>query len=332
MIFIDKHGEAAGAVLGALDGWDTVMRLERYAARLTGRNAVALSTADAAIDTALFLCGAGRGDYVFVPTFTFYSYIASVAHAGAIPVFLDCDPTTRCVSPDALDAAFVWAELQNKPPKAVIVDNAFGAVAELDILKPICTARNVPLIELALDGRGGEYNGKPLGASGDYGIIGHDKRLRGGGSVLLLNAEDRLAALGFSRYAYSEGENHDYRMNEFLSALWLNQAEVSDKLSVRAHKNLHALCKALDCVAPPTKGDSAVYAFVRAAGMMSELRNAGYDVKKPPPVHTLDRYKDCHYFEHERGYSVSDSLSDYCFIGTDMSAGKRNKLIRMLKS
>lgn len=331
MLFIDRNGEAAGAVLGALSCADYATRLEDELSAVYGKSVAATASADAALHTALKLCGVDSGDYVFVPTFTFYSYIATVVYAGAVPVFLDCDPNTRCVSAAALETALVWSELQGKPPRAVVVDNAFGSIADFDVIAPLCKAWSAPLIELCCDAVGGEYKGRPCGGNGDYGVICCDKRLTGGGGAIVCG-EDRPAAWEFSRVKYTSHENHDYRINNFDAALWLQQRSVSDKLTARARKNLDALAANLDCVAPPTDGDAATYALTKAAGKIAELRAAGYSVKKPPLVHALPQYADCHYFEHEPHYSACRAFDDYCLISMDLPALSRMKLIRMLKT
>lgn len=328
MIFIDRQGGAAGALCDSLSGADYASRLENALTDSTGRAAVAMCSSDAALHTALYLCGVTRGDYVFVPSYTFYSHIATVAHAGGVPVFLDCDPGTRCVSAAALETALVWAELQSKSPKAVIVDDAFGSVADYDELYPLCRAWNVPLIELACDALGGDYKGVPCGASGDFGVLGF-KRLAGGGGALLCG-DEHTAARGFARILYTEAENHDYKMHNAVAALVLAQLDAAEKISARAKKNVAALCAAVDCIVPPVAGDAAAYALCRASGMAAELKNAGYIVKTPPPVHTLPQYRDRPFFEHEQGFDMTGALSDCCLIDMDMSALKRVKLARML--
>ena len=60
----------------------------------------------------------------------------------------------------------MWSELQGKPPKAVVADNAFGAVADYDVLCPLCKAWGVPLVELAFDALGGNYRGVPCASVG----------------------------------------------------------------------------------------------------------------------------------------------------------------------
>jgi len=191
----------------ALSGTDYVARLEREISEMTGKRAVALNSADAALMTALKACGVERGDYVFVPTYTFYTHISAVVNVGGAVVFIDCDPATRCMSENALEAAFVWSELQSRLPKAVVIDNAFGAVADYDTLVPLCKAYGVPTVELASDAFGGTYKGKPCGANCDYGVLAFSKRVGGGGGALVLESAELDTALGLTRAKYSDGEN-----------------------------------------------------------------------------------------------------------------------------
>lgn len=323
MLFIDKYGEAAAAINDALGGTDYVARLERELSAITNKNAVAISTFDGAVHTALHLCGVRSGDYVFAPTFTFYSYLAPITNIGAVPVFLDCDPVTRCVSPLALETALVWASLQNKPPKAVIIDNAFGSAAEYDKLIPMCKAWNVTTIELCADALCGTAGGRPCGSNGDYGVFGFEH----GGAIV---ADDILPAKQFARYEYTDGENHDYRLNNFCAALACAHIAVAPKIHERNKANLSSLCSALDCVVPPVKGDGATYALIRT-NQAKELEAAGFNVLRPPLAHQLSRYSGCHYFEHEQGYSVSSELNSCALIDLDFSPFRRYKLISMLK-
>lgn len=318
MIFIDRQGEASAALLDALSGTDYVPRLERELELVSGKRVVAVGTFDGGMHTALSLCNVKSGDYVFAPTFTFYSYLASITNIKALPVFLDCDPTTRCVSPLALEAALVWAGLQNKPPKAVVIDNAFGSYADYDKLVPLCKAWNVPTIEIC--------SGTACAVACDYGVIslGTD----GGGAVVC--GDDYTKARQFARYEYTDGENHDYRLNNYSAALACAFVSVAPKIRERKKANLSALVAAVDCIVPPAKNDSADYALCKTDNYKA-ISAAGFDVLHPPLVHTLSRYSGCQFFEHEQGYSVAGSLKGHVLIDMDFSPLRRFKLIAMLK-
>lgn len=317
MIFIDRQGEAVAALEDALSGTDYVARLEQEFSAAV-KPAVAVNTFDSGVHTALYLCGVKRGDYVFAPTFTFYSYLAPIANMGAKPVFLDIDPTTRCVSPLALETALVWASLQNKLPKAVIIDNAFGSKPDYDVIIPLCKAWNVPAVELCV----GTHN---MYGECDYSVI--SLGTNSGGAVIC--GDDCEQARKFTRYEYTDGENHDYRLNNYSAALACAYLSVAPKILQRKKSNLIALAN-IDCAAPPVKHDNADYALCKTKNTKA-IAAAGFNVLHPPLVHELKRYSACQFFEHEQGYSVAASLKEYVLIDMDFSPIKRYKLISLLK-
>lgn len=332
MLVIDRYGAAAGAMASALSGGDHIARLERAVSDRTGKRAVALNTSDAALHTALYLCGVRAGDYVVVPTFTFYSDVATVANVGASPVFVDCDPVTRCASAEALLTALVWAELQNKPIAAVVIADAFGSVADFDVLVPLCKAHGVPTVELASGVFGAEHGGAGCGGNCDYGVVSLGAcGIGGGGAVIVEDRDDERRAREFSRQCYSDGDSFDYRLNNVVAAMDLAMLDTEKKLLARRRANLAAVSAAVD-VCEPTVGDGAYYALVRCAEHAASLRAAGFDVKTPPPVHTLPRYRECAFFEHEQGFCVSRAFDKHCLVGMDISLLKRLKLVGMLKN
>lgn len=326
---LKRKSLAAERVCSALSGANYVKKLERTLSSMFGRKTLPLASADAAIHTALYLCGARDGDYVFVPTLTFYSYVRTVSNIGCVPVFIDCEPTTRCLSPAALETALVWAKLQNKLPKAVVADDAFGSIPDFDVLLPLCKAFDVPLIELACDALGGSYKGRPSGANGDYGVLGFGKRLGGGGGALVAG-DDIEKARGFSRSTYSDGESYDYRLHDVVAALDLSVLPDLTPIVARCRRNLIALNSA-DLALKPVDGDAALYAVCRAKRYAAEIQKAGFEVKTPPSVRKMAGYSGCVFFEHEPGFCASDAFSDCCLINADVSFVGRLKLERLLK-
>src|SRR5665647_792998 len=77
-----------------------------FAAELVGgRTCVAVSSGTTGLHLGLLAAGIGPGDEVLVPSFTFAATGNSVALTGATPVFVDIDPDTFCMDPDAAEAA-----------------------------------------------------------------------------------------------------------------------------------------------------------------------------------------------------------------------------------
>ncbi|MBU8909353.1 aminotransferase class I/II-fold pyridoxal phosphate-dependent enzyme, partial [Desertibacillus haloalkaliphilus] len=100
---------------------------EKEIATYVGVNeAVALSSGTAAIHLALSLLEVTKGDKVFCSSLTFVASANPILYQGAEPVFIDSEPDTWNMSPQALEKAFIDAALTGALPKAVIVVNLYG--------------------------------------------------------------------------------------------------------------------------------------------------------------------------------------------------------------
>ena len=99
------------AIAGVLDHGRYIMgpevpELEAALAAFVGAGeVVSCASGTDALVMALLVRGAGPGDAVFVPSFTFAATAESVAILGATPVFVDIDPVTYNLDPASLDAA-----------------------------------------------------------------------------------------------------------------------------------------------------------------------------------------------------------------------------------
>jgi perosamine synthetase len=80
---------------GWLTSGPTTKRFEtEFAAAVGGKHAVALNSATAALHLAADSLGLKAGQAVLVPTLTFAATAEIVRYLGAIPILVDCDPTT----------------------------------------------------------------------------------------------------------------------------------------------------------------------------------------------------------------------------------------------
>ena len=76
---------------------------KKFAAFVNSGNAIALSSATAALHLSLLALGIGKGDEVLVPSLTFVSTSHAVLYVGAKPVFVDIDEETLCMDPGDLE-------------------------------------------------------------------------------------------------------------------------------------------------------------------------------------------------------------------------------------
>src|SRR5690606_25488832 len=94
------------------------------------KGAVAVSSGTAAIHLALILLGVEKGDTVFCSTLTFVASANPILYQGAMPVFIDSEPDSWNMSPEALRRAFKEYGKKGKLPKAVIVVHLYGQPAK----------------------------------------------------------------------------------------------------------------------------------------------------------------------------------------------------------
>ena len=84
-----------------------VDEFERELAGFVGiGHAAALSSGTAAVHLALKLCDVTAGDVVFVSSLTFSASCNPIVYEKAVPVFIDSEPDTWNMSPEALREAF----------------------------------------------------------------------------------------------------------------------------------------------------------------------------------------------------------------------------------
>ncbi len=189
------HGEEQEFVKEAFDtNWvaplgPNVNAFEKEIAEYTGAGfAAALSAGTAAIHLSLRLLGIGEGDVVFVSSLTFSATCNPIVYEKATPVFIDSEPDTWNMDPEALKKAF-----EKYPnPKAVIVVHLYGTPAKMDEIMEICNAHNVPLIEDAAESLSSTYKGKQTGTFGKMGIYsfnGNKIITTSGGGMLVADDE-----------------------------------------------------------------------------------------------------------------------------------------------
>ena len=103
-----------------------------------------------AILLALRALDIGRGDQVITTPFTFFATAGTVHNAGATPVFVDIEPRTFNISPEAIRAAMTTRV------KAIIPVDLFGQMAPVE--QVALAAPKIPVIEDAAQSIGARRN------------------------------------------------------------------------------------------------------------------------------------------------------------------------------
>jgi pyridoxal phosphate-dependent aminotransferase EpsN len=204
------------------------------------KEAVAVSSGTAAIHLALLLLDVKRGDKVFCSSLTFVASANPIIYQGAEPIFIDSEPETWNISPQALEQALKDAFMEGRMPKAVIVVNLYGQIAKMDEILSICNHYNVPMIEDAAESLGSTYNGKASGTFGQFGIFsfnGNKIITTSAGGMLISNDGEALKKARFlatqardpaPHYQHSR-VGYNYRMSNILAGIGRAQLEIVEE-------------------------------------------------------------------------------------------------------
>ena len=204
------------------------------------KGALALNSGTSAIHLALSYLGVQAGDRVFCSSLTFIGSANPILYQGAIPVFIDSEPESWNMSPQALERAFRDAEQSGKLPKATIVVNLYGQSADFDALLPICQRYAVPIIEDAAESLGAGYKSKASGTFGRFGVYsfnGNKIMTTSGGGMLV---SDDLKAIEKCRFWATQARDparhyqhsemgYNYRLSNILAAVGRGQLQVLDE-------------------------------------------------------------------------------------------------------
>ena len=214
---------------------------EKEIAQYVGANdAVAVSSGTAAIHLALSLLDVKKRDRVFCSSLTFIASANPILYQGAEPVFIDSEPETWNMSPQALEKAFLDASREGRMPKAVIIVNLYGQSAKMDELIVLCQHYNVPVIEDAAESLGSLYRGKASGTFGEFGVYsfnGNKIITTSGGGMLVSNDIEALKKARFlatqardpAPYYQHSVKGFNYRLSNILAGIGRGQLEVLDE-------------------------------------------------------------------------------------------------------
>ncbi len=228
------------------DNWiaplgENVDKFEESITQYTGSEggASALSSGTAAIHLALRLLNVGKNDIVFAPSFTFIASVNPILYQGATPVFIDSEPNTWNMSPIALERALEDAERNNEMPKAIIVVNLYGQMANYEQILTIANRFNIPVVEDAAESLGSTYKGVSSGLFGTIGIYsfnGNKIITTSGGGALV--AKDKkyvehsrfLATQARDQAPYYQHSEigYNYRLSNISAGIGRGQMEVLD--------------------------------------------------------------------------------------------------------
>ena len=214
------HGEELKYMQEAYDtNWMSTVgeNIDRVESLLAGRIGcacgVALSSGTAALHMAVKLAGVKPGDDVFCSDVTFSATVNPVSYEGGRQIFIDTEPDTMNMSPEALEEAFrLYPHV-----KVVIVADLYGTPAKLDEIRSICDRHGAVMIEDAAEALGAVYKGKPAGSFGHYNVISFNgNKIITGSSGGMLLTDDQEAAWRVRKWSTQARERAPWYQHEEL--------------------------------------------------------------------------------------------------------------------
>lgn len=204
-----------------------VALLEREFADLMGvKYALAVSSCSAALFLSLEALGLKQGARVIIPAFTFAAVPSSIVHARMQPVLVEVGENYRIDLDD-------FTTKIDQDIDAVLISHMRGHTSDMDAIKALCDARNIPVIEDAAHSLGTLWHGEKIGTIGKVGCFSFQsyKMINAGeGGILISNDPDLIARAVIMSGAYEHnwkkhkgpnGQNDPELAEAF--ARWQNQ-------------------------------------------------------------------------------------------------------------
>ncbi len=232
----DKQYVAQAVESTWISGGAFVDKFEAEFAKLIGMQyAVTASNGTTALHLALLAAGAGLGDEVIVPGFTFVAAGNMAIITGAKPVYAGIDPETWCI-----DTADVKRKITKKT-KVIIPVHIYGNVCEMDALVKIAGENNLALIEDTAEAVFSKYKGRYAGSFGNLNCFSFQATktitMGEGGAVLTDDKEANRRMRILRSHGMRENQRywHDivgynYRLTNMQAALGCAQLEKREKI------------------------------------------------------------------------------------------------------
>jgi len=203
---------------------------KKFSSYIGTKHGVAVCNGTAALETALFAAGVGKGDEVIMPAFTIISCALAAIRLGAIPVLVDAEPDTW-----NMDVRQIESRVTAKT-KAIMPVHIYGHPVDMDPLLSIARKRKLVVIEDAAEAHGAEYKSRKCGSLGHISAWSFyaNKIITTGEGGMVLTSDPKMAKRAASyrnlcflpkRRFYHTELGYNFRMTNMQAALGVAQME-----------------------------------------------------------------------------------------------------------
>ncbi len=151
------------------------------------RYAFGVSSGTDALLLSMMALGIQPGDEVITTPYSFFATSGSIVRLGAVPVYVDIEPTTFNMQVDQIESRIT------RRTKAILPVHLAGQVADMEPIMDLAKRYSLHVIEDACQAIGADYKGKRAGSIGDVGCFSFfpSKNLGGYGDSGLVTCNDQ---------------------------------------------------------------------------------------------------------------------------------------------
>jgi dTDP-3-amino-2,3,6-trideoxy-4-keto-D-glucose/dTDP-3-amino-3,4,6-trideoxy-alpha-D-glucose/dTDP-2,6-dideoxy-D-kanosamine transaminase len=277
-----------------------------FAAYCGTAHSVGVANGTDALELALRALGVGPDDQVATVANAGGYSTAAILAAGAEPLFVDVDPASMMMNPEAL------ATRLTPRTKAIVATHLYGRMADMPALIAIADAAGIPVVEDCAQAHGARLAGKAAGAWGKLGCFSFypTKNLGALGDAGAVVTNDpelaqrvrELRQYGWRRkYECGATGGRNSRLDEMQAAILCAKLPYLDRWNAR-RREIAALYSELlrgsGVQLPPSRGDHDVaHLYVIRTPHRDRLRahlaaqGIAAEVHYPIPDHRQDCYR-----------------------------------------
>lgn len=217
-----------------------------------GAQAIGVNAGTSGLHLCIRAAGIQPGDLVITTPFSFVASTNVILFEHGIPVFVDVDPVTGNIDPQAVRQAVVdlqaggpaarrWLPRRGAenpgPLKAILPVDVFGQPADMDPILDLAQQAGLKVIEDSCEALGASYKGRLAGTLGDYGVFAFypNKQITTGEGGLIITRDVEAAQLmrALRNQGRAPGDTwlqhthlgYNYRLDEMSAALGRVQME-----------------------------------------------------------------------------------------------------------
>lgn len=168
--FIAHEGEIRAAIDRVLASGHYILGPEvaafeaEFSAYQNGGHTIGVANGTEALELALRGVGVRAGDKVATVSNTVTATVAAIEQIGARPVFVEIEPRTMLMSPEALEAVLIR---EKATVKAVVPVHLYGQMADMPAIIAIAARHGAAVVEDCAQAHGASVEGRKAGTWGE---------------------------------------------------------------------------------------------------------------------------------------------------------------------